>query len=178
MNSDALMAALGMDAVAAIRGYRSDIVADAARRGLRLVSGPLSHVTRTARGDAPVMDPLDIRLTFDRSRADLDGRVLRWNAAEGWSARSPREPSAVRYYAGPGARPADLVPAAPAVLDWAVLDRAVAGSDATRYSASPPEGVDIDDDPRTLRRLIDFIEPRHRHHAETTTGGRHSALTR
>jgi hypothetical protein len=41
MNNDALVAALGMDAVAAVHGYRLHVISEAERRGLRLINGAL-----------------------------------------------------------------------------------------------------------------------------------------
>ena len=55
VNNDALVAALGRDAVTAVACYRERVVAEAARQGLRLVGGPL-------------VDPIDIRLRIGPSR--------------------------------------------------------------------------------------------------------------
>ena len=161
MNNDALVAALGMDAVAAVHSYRSAVIAEAARRGLRLASGSLSEVVRTAVG-SHIIDPLDIRLTVRRSRgrSDLQGRVLRWSPEHGWTLCCPPTQLPVRYYAGPGAVPLHLVPTVGNVLDWAIAD-----GPASRYSALPPDGVDLDDDPATLHRLIAFIDPERRSRA-------------
>jgi hypothetical protein len=163
MNNDALIAALGVDAVAAVRGYRAAVVTDAARRGLVLTSSVLRDPARTTTGTR-VIDPVDIGLTFARGgvRTDLCGRLLRWSPATGWSSRVPADPASTRYYAGPDAVPLSLVPTAPQVLDWAVsgLDTVPA-----RHSTRPPSGVDLDDDPAALRRLIDFIDPPRLAHA-------------
>jgi hypothetical protein len=157
MNNDALVAALGMDAVAAVHGYRSAVICEAARRGLRLASGSLSEVVRTAVGFR-IVDPLDIRLTVRRSfgRSDLQGRVLRWSPEHGWTLCCTPTQLPVQYYAGPGAVPLHLVPTAGDVLDWAIADL---DGPASRYSALPPDGVNLDDDPATLHRLIAFIDP-------------------
>lgn len=163
MNNDALVAALGMDAVAAVAGYRSAVISEAVRRGLRLVSGSLSDLEQTAVG-IRIIDPLDIRLTFHRGlgRADLAGRALTWSPAHGWSLCCPPTLLPVRYYAGPGAVPLRLVPPAPDVVDWAIADL---DGPAARYSALPPAGVDLDDDPSALHRLIEGIDPQRRAHA-------------
>ena len=64
MNNDAMVAALGADAVAAVHGYRLQVIAEAERRGLRLVSEALCGVVRLAADVCLVVDPIDIRLTF------------------------------------------------------------------------------------------------------------------
>jgi hypothetical protein len=163
MNNDALVAALGMDAVAAVQGYRTAVITEAARRGTRLVSGSLSDVVRTAVG-VRIVDPIDIRLTFRRRLgwADVNGRVLAWIPEHGWSLCCPPTHLPVRYYAGPGALPLHLVPSASDLVDWAIAD--LDGSEA-RYSALPPEGVDLDADPVALHRLIECIDPHRRAHA-------------
>ena len=86
MNNDALVAALGMDAVAAVHGYRRLVLAEAERRGLRLVSEALSEIVRDC-AQAHIIDPIDIRLSFRHcpGRPELAGRVLRWGPAHGWS---------------------------------------------------------------------------------------------
>ncbi|WP_214370585.1 hypothetical protein [Pseudonocardia sp. H11422] len=163
MNNDALVAALGMDAVAAVHGYRAAVISEATRRGLRLVSGSLSDVVQPAVG-VYIVGPLDIRLTFRRGpgRADLDGRALQWSPEHGWSLCRPSTQLPVRYYAGPRAVPLQLVPTAPDVLDWAIADP---DRPTSRCSALPPDGVALDDDPAALHRLIDFIDPHRRSHA-------------
>src|SRR4051812_49171137 len=86
MNNHALVAALGMDAVAAGHGYRLHVISEAERRGLRLISeAPPDAVQVSA--DVLIVDPIDIRLTFHRScdHGDLAGRMLRWGPAHGWS---------------------------------------------------------------------------------------------
>jgi hypothetical protein len=55
MNNGALVVVLGMNA-AAVNGYRAAVISEAARRGLRLVSGSLSDVAWTAAGVA-IVDP-------------------------------------------------------------------------------------------------------------------------
>ena len=72
MNNNALVAALGSDAVAAVHGYRLEIVEQARLRGLTL---------RPAR-TGPGTDPIDIRLVFaDGPAAPLTGVVLAWGPA-------------------------------------------------------------------------------------------------
>ena len=157
MNNGALVVALGMNVAAAVNGYRAAVISEAARRGLRLVSGSLSDVAWTAAGVA-IVDPIDIRLTFRRGlgRADLDGWALQWSPEHGWSMCCPSTHLPVRYYAGPRAVPMHLVPRVADVLDWAI---SVLDSPSSRHNALPPDGVDLDDDPAALRRLNDFYRP-------------------
>ncbi len=161
MNNGALVVALGMNAAAAVNGYRAAVISEAARRGLRLVSGSLSDVTRTP-AEVAIVDPIDIRLTFRRGlgRADLDGWVLQWSPEHGWTMCCPSTHLPVRYYAGPCAAPMHLVPWVADVLDWAISVE----SPSSRHNALPPDGVDLDDDPAALRRLNHFIDPHHPSH--------------
>lgn len=153
MDNDALVAALGPDAVAAVHGYRLAVLAEAERRGLRLVSDPLSGVATTPDGGCAVIDPIDIRLTFlhSRHRPDLAGTTLAWGPARGWSASHRTASGPLRSCAGPGAAPSDLVPSPQQVLDWASSD--------DRGAAAPPVGVELDDDPAVIRRLLGFADP-------------------
>jgi hypothetical protein len=150
MNNDALVAALGMDAVAAVHGYRRLVLREAERRGLRLVSEALSEIVRDC-AQAHIIDPIDIRLAFQDcpGRPELGGRVLRWGPAHGWSVVRRNGNPPVSHFAGPGAGPVLLVPTAPEVVAWA----------AGRLTgpATPPAGVELDDDPRAIRRLLGFI---------------------
>ena len=151
MNNDALVAALGMDTVAAVRGYRRQVISEAERRGLRLVSHAVSDVAMVS-ADVHIVDPIDIWLTFMhcRGRADLAGRTLRWGPAHGWSLSHGAANAPQSYYAGPGAAPLLLVPTAPEVVDWAT-----GKSDG---SATPPVGTELDDDPKAIHRLLGFID--------------------
>lgn len=153
MNNDALVAALGLDAVAAVHGYRLAVIAEADRRGLCLVSDALSGVTSIPGGVCVVVDPIDIRLAFihSRSRPDLAGTMLTWGPAHGWSLSHRTASEPLCFYAGPGASPLDLVPTPAQVLDWAADD---AGG-----AAAPPVGVELDDDPGAIRRLLSCIDP-------------------
>ena len=110
MDNDALVAALGPDAVAAVHGYRLAVLAEAGRRGLRT-----------------------------------------WGPARGWSSSHRTASGPLRSYAGPAAAPSDLVPTPQQVLDWASTD--------VRGAAAPPVGVELDDDPVVIRRLLDFADP-------------------
>ena len=143
MNNNALVAALGSDAVAAVHGYRVAVVDEARVRGLTL---------RPARTSATT-DPIDIRLVFaDGPGGALTGQVLTWGPQGGWAiARAPADPSP-RYLAGPLARPLDLVPT-PAD----VLHRTTSGE---RGSKVPPLDVELDDDPVAIRRLLRFATAR------------------
>lgn len=148
MNNNALVAALGSDAVAAVHGYRLEVVEEARKRGLTLrpvLAGPGT-------------DPIDVRLVFaDGPAGALTGHVLTWSPERGWSfARSVADASP-RYLAGPLARPVDLVPT-PAE----VLDRIISGR---RGSTVPPLDVELDDEPAAIRRLLQF--------ATTGRGGSH-----
>ena len=143
MNNNALVAALGSDAVAAVHGYRSAVVEEARVRGLTL---------RPAR-TGPGADPIDIRLVFaDGPGAPLTGVVLVWGPDRGWSTAGSAADPAPRYLAGPLARPLDLVPT-PAD----VLHRTTSGE---RGSKVPPLDVELDDDPVAIRRLLRFATAR------------------
>ena len=156
MNNDALVATLGLDAVAAVRGYRLQVISEAARRGLRLVSEVPSELVRASADAHVVIDPIDIRLIVLHSLecGDLGGGMLSWSPARGWAvSRSTAHPP-FSYRAGPGARPIDLVPTASQVVDW-VADRHVG-------SAIPPAGVELDDDPAAIQTLLGFVNPKYR----------------
>lgn len=155
MNNDALVAALGADAVAAVNGYRLDVISEAERRGLRLVSEPLSDVVQVS-AEVPIVDPIDIRLAFLHcpGRPELAGRTLRWGPAHGWSLSHRAANAPLSYYAGHGAPPLFLVPTAADVVQWATGDGDGPGK--------PPVGVELDDDPEAIHRLLSFIEPQRR----------------
>lgn len=152
VNNDALVAALGPDTVAAVHGYRAAVIEEAERRGLTLVSEPLSDVVQTSAGYV-VIDPVDIRLTF-RARPGLllAGRSLRWCPAEGWSIARSRLDAPGRYLAGPGATPLELVPTPAEVIDWACAQPA--------GTVEPPVGVELDDDVAAIHRLLAFVDRR------------------
>jgi hypothetical protein len=137
VDNDALVAALGRDAVAAVTCYRELVAAEGARRGLRLIGGAL-------------VDPTDIRLRVGPSRRMpwLTGRLLCWGPATGWSI-THRAGDLSAYYAGPAATPLQLVPTAVEVVRWA--------AGAIDGPAVPPVGVELDDDPRAIQRLLAFI---------------------
>lgn len=155
MNVYALVAALGMDAMAAVHGYRLQVISEAERRGLRLVSQEGSDVAQPSTDVRPI-GSLDIRLTFLHTpgRADLAGRMLRWCPAHGWSLSRTRPRPPVRYYAGPHCAPLHLVPIAPELLEWATgdLEGPAAGH------STPPTGVELDDDPEAIQRLLGFVD--------------------
>jgi len=141
VNNNALVAALGSDAVAAVHGYRVAVVDEARVRGLTL---------RPARTSATT-DPIDIRLVFaDGPGGALTGQVLTWGPQRGWAiARADPSP---RHLAGPLARPLDLVPTAADVLDRVTGGRC--------GSTVPPLQVELDDDPAAVRRLLRFASAR------------------
>lgn len=151
MDNDAFVAALGAGAVAAVDGYRSGVILESARRGVRMVVDPVPDPTPDARTD-PTVDPIDIRLRFlhRRGRSDLAGRTLHWCPARGWSMSHCSANSPLSYYAGPAAAPLLLVPPVPAVLDWALGD--------LHGPTAPPVGVELDDEPIALRRLRSFVD--------------------
>jgi hypothetical protein len=156
MNSYALVAALGMDAVAAVRGYRLQVISEAQRRGLSLVSEALSDVVQLPVG-ALLVDPINIRLIFSHipDRADLAGRVLRWSPAHGWSSLRGGAYAPISYYAGSDATPLDLVPTAAEVMEWAIGDLGTPWTGGSR----PPTGVELDDGPEAIHRLLSFMHP-------------------
>lgn len=151
MDNDALVAALGVDAVAAVHGYRLGVLASAAARGFPLCSAPLSPVVERP-GRAGRIDPIDIRLAFGAvAHPPIVGRVLSWCPATGWSARD-RGSASRRYLAARSAAPLDLVPTPAEVLDWATT-ASLAGH------RRGPAGVDLDDDPRAIARLLSLVDP-------------------
>ena len=134
MDNDALVAALGRDAATAVACYRERVVAEAARQGLPLRGSPL-------------VDPIDIRLRIGpcRRRPWLAGRQLCWVAVDRVVDHAPGgQPYA--YYAGPCATPLAMVPTAVEVVRWA--------AGAIDGPAAPPFGVELDDDPRAIQRLL------------------------
>jgi hypothetical protein len=156
MNNDALVAALGLDAVAAVHGYRLAVLAEGHRRGASLVSEALSDVVPISSGVCVVIDPIDIRLTFveHRSRPYLAGHTLTWNPSRGWFLFGPAPGDPQRFYAGPAAMPLNLVPTPMQVLDWA--------ANPQTGTTAPPTGIDLDDDPDAISRLLGFVDPDHR----------------
>lgn len=149
MDNNALVAALGPDATAAVHGYRLQIIVEAERRGLRLAD---RAATSLARGDgAGAADPIDIWLTFVQPNTNgrLAGRLLRWNPSHGWSGSPSVGHQPTSYYAGPAAAPLQLVPTAAEVLDWVTGKR--------NGSPTAPDGVELDDDMEAIHRLLGFI---------------------
>ena len=143
MNNNALVAALGSDAVAAVHGYRVAVVDEARARGADPATRPdLGH-------HRPDRHPARLRR---RSGRRAHGQVLTWGPQRGWAiARAAADPSP-RYLAGPLARPLDLVPTAADVLDRVTGGR--------RGSTVPPLQVELDDDPAAVRRLLRFASAR------------------
>jgi len=159
MNNDAFVAALGRDAATAVYGYRQHVISEARQRGLRLVSDALLNVGDVAANadsdDVDSVDPIDIRLTFLHcpGRADLAGRTLRWCPAHGWSLSHRMANAPLSYYAGPTATPLLLVPAAPEVVGWATGE--------FDGPATPPVGVELDDDAAAIHRLLGYLDDGH-----------------
>ena len=151
MDNNALVAALGSDAVAAVAGYRLEVVDEARSRGLTLRPVPTG----------PGSDPIDVRLVFaDGPAGALTGQVLTWSPDRGWSIARSVADAAPRYLAGPLARPVDLVPTPAEVLDRVTGER--------RGSTVPPLDVELDDDPAAIRRLLRFATTRRsRSHVDT-----------
>ena len=160
MNNDALVAALGMDAVAAVHGYRLQVIARAQRCDLPLVSEPLSDVVRLTPDVCIVIDPIDIRLVFlnNAGHADAAARTLTWDPSHGWALSGPAGHSTLSYYAGPHACPLHLVPTPGDLLAW-VTDE-LHGRSTGHHT--PPKNLEIDDDPAAVQRLLGFIDPHHR----------------
>jgi hypothetical protein len=158
VNNDALVAALGMDAVTAVHGYRLHVISEAERRGLRLVSEALSDLEQVG-ADIHIVDPIDIRLAFLHcpGRSELAGRTLRWGPAHGWSLSHCAANAPLSHYVGPHATPLLLVPTAPEVVRWATGE--------CDGPAGPPVGVELDDDSEAIRRLLSFIDPQRRRQA-------------
>jgi hypothetical protein len=156
MNNDAFVAALGRDAATVVRGYRQHVISEAQQRGLRLVIEALldvGHVAADADGDGlDSGDPIDIRLTFLHCPgwADLAGRTLRWCPAHGWSLSHRTANAPLSYYAGPMATPLLLVPTALEVVDWATGE--------FDGPATPPVGVELDDDAEAIHRLLGYLD--------------------
>lgn len=161
MNNDALVAALGADAVAAVHGYRLQVISEAERRGLQLVSDALCGVVRLSADVFLVVDPIDIRLTFGHvpGRADLAGRRLTWGPGHGWSHLGTRARPRLSFYAGPHTVPLQLVPNPSNVLDWATDLTADRADRPVPDHSVPPSGVELDDDPEAIERLLGFIDP-------------------
>jgi hypothetical protein len=155
VNNDALFAALGVDAGAAVNGYRLDVISEAERRGLRLVSEAHPDVVQVF-AEIGNADPIDIRLTFLHcpGHPELAGRTLRWGPAHGWSLSHRAANAPLSYYAGPGASPLLLVPTAPEIVEWAI--------GACDGPATAPAGIELEDDPEAIRRLLSFIHPQRR----------------
>ncbi|GAA3069747.1 hypothetical protein GCM10010464_37550 [Pseudonocardia yunnanensis] len=152
MDTHALVAALGPDASAAVHGYRLDVMLEAGRRGLRLVDELVADLGRLlAERGRP--DPLEIRLTFLHcpGRPELAGRTLRWCPSHGWSSSHRSASADLSYFADSRASALDLVPTTAEVLDWATSGCA--------GSSVPPTDVDLDDDPRAIRRLLTHAHP-------------------
>jgi hypothetical protein len=154
--NDALVAALGIDAVAAVRGYRLQVISEAARRGLPLVTISPSVLVPASPDACLVIDPVEIRLTILSSRGwdDLAGRMLGWSPAHGWAVFQSTTSSPIAYYADACARPIDLVPTPARVVDW------VTGG--SHGSVHPPVGIELDDDPEAIQRLLGFVDPKYR----------------
>ncbi|MDQ3579998.1 MAG: hypothetical protein M3443_20855 [Actinomycetota bacterium] len=117
MHSDALVAALGVETVAAVHGYRLDVIAEARRRRLSLVSEAPSDLAPPFDGDLRVSDTAHIRLIILEG-PDGGGARLRWKPDTGWWLARPGANPDRNSYVPADALGFDLVPAAPALLDW------------------------------------------------------------
>jgi hypothetical protein len=150
MDNNALVAALGPNATAAVHGYRLQIISEAERRGLRLADQAAIIVARA--DGAGAADPIDICLTFGQTPTGgrLAGRILRWNPSHGWSLSPTVEHQPVSYYAGPAATPLQIVPKAAEVLDWA--------TGKCNGSSTAPGGVELDADLEAIHRLLEFTD--------------------
>jgi len=134
-------------------------VSEAERRELYLASETGADLAQPCT-DIHLVDLIDIRLAFLHSPGgdDLASRMLSWSPAHGWSLSGTGAYPPLRYYAGLHAAPLHLVPTASEVLDWAtrVLDGPVEGHSAQ------PRGVELDDDPKAIQRLLSFADPQGR----------------
>ncbi|WP_214371450.1 hypothetical protein [Pseudonocardia sp. H11422] len=94
--------------------------------------------------------------------------------AHGWSLSRTAARPPLHYYAGPQATPLHLVPTAPEVLQWATAER-----DGPVTEHPTPPGVELDDDPEAVHRLLGFIDPQRRVsvHEAFTPADRHPAHT-
>ncbi len=117
MHSDALVAALGVETVAAVHGYRLEVIAEARRRGLSLVSEAPSDLLSPFAGDFGLSDTADIRLIILEG-PDGGGARLRWKPDTGWWLARPGANPDRNSYVSADALGFDLVPAASALLDW------------------------------------------------------------
>jgi hypothetical protein len=66
----------------------------------------------------------------------------------------PRGQRAVELLRRPGASPLLLVPTAPEIVEWAI--------GACDGPATAPAGIELEDDPEAIRRLLSFIHPQRR----------------
>ena len=101
MTNNALIAALGPDAVDAVNGYRLAVLAEAERRRLCLVAEAVPVDAAVAPGGIAGFRAIDIRLAFVycRGRPDLAGRTLRWGPEQGWSMSHRLANRPLCYYA-------------------------------------------------------------------------------
>ncbi|MBA3367355.1 MAG: hypothetical protein H0T99_01545 [Geodermatophilaceae bacterium] len=148
MHSDALVAALGVETVAAVHGYRLEVIAEARRRGLSLVSEAPSDLLSPFAGDFGLSDTADIRLIILEG-PDGGGARLRWKPDTGWWLARPGANPDRNSYVPADALGFDLVPAASALLDWVArklhgahrpADRVGVGVHA-QYAAAAPCGT-------------------------------------
>ncbi|MFC4941930.1 hypothetical protein [Pseudonocardia sp. GCM10023141] len=155
MDNDELVLAIGMDAVAAVQGYRRQVIGEAARRGLNLVD-EASLSLRQESADVRITDPIGIRLFFHDAgnRCVLAGRMLRWGPAYGWSLSriGAQAHLPFSYYAGHGGSALDLVPTASELLDWVSREP----DRASDHGAGKRAYVDLDADWSAVRRLMGF----------------------
>lgn len=109
------------------------------------------------------IDPVNIWLTFldTPGGADLTDRTLGWCPAHGWSLSRTGSPALLSYYASPDADPLHLVPIQD-VMEWAAGDF---DGPAARHS-TPPKGVELDDDPEGIQRLLGFVDRQRRVRAQ------------
>ena len=141
MDNNALVAALGSDAVAAVHGYRLEVVEEARLRGLTLRSAPTG----------PGIDPLDIRLVFADGPAGALTGVLVWSRIA--AGRSPGTPPIRRRATWRARRPA----AGPRADSGR---RPVPPHRRSARLEAPPLDVELDDDPAAIRRLLRFATAR------------------
>ncbi len=110
--NDASVAAHGIDAIAAVRGYRVQVIAEAARRGQLLVTVSPSVPVPASPDACLLIGPVEIRLMIppSRGRDDPARRMLGWSPAHEWAVAQSATRPPFAYHADDCDRPVELVP--------------------------------------------------------------------
>ncbi len=117
MTSSARVAALGPQDVAEVHRYRLEVIAEARRRRLLLVSEAPSDLTLPLAGDCQVIDTADIRLIILDGPGGAGAR-LHWNPDTGWRLARPGADPDRNSYARSDGSPLDLLPPVRTLIDW------------------------------------------------------------